>query len=144
VTAVRVSVDVPPELRKLSSEITRRSGRLYDAAAKGMAAEVARRAPGGAGGRVGRSFFSRGGDVIPAHPGARALDRGAYITPKGLRGLSGRDLRLQRRRLRFKVDGKTVFAPSVRIPARHYIRQALRKRRSIIDRAFEQVFGGIT
>lgn len=142
-TAIGVNVEVSPRLRKLGSEITRRSDRLYETAAKGMAQEVARRAPGGAAGRIGRSFFARDDMVISAHPGARALDVGAYITPKGLNKLSATDLRRQRRRLRFEVDGRTVFVPSVRLPGRHYVRQALRKRRSIVDRAFDEVYGDL-
>lgn len=142
-TAIGVSVKVPPEVRRLGSEIARREPRLYAEAARGMAAEVARRAPGGAGGRVGRSFFARDNMVISSHPGARALDVGAYITPKGLRKLGAAELRRQPRRLRFQVDGRTVFATSVRIPAKHYVRQALRRRRSIINRAFETVYGDL-
>lgn len=103
-----------------------------------MSVEVAKRAPGGPGGKVGRSFHAVGQAVVSSFRGAKALDVGAYIVPKKRQTKSGR-----RPMLRFQGEGGVVFRPSARIPAHHYIRSALRRRRSVVDSAVRRVYGDL-
>ncbi len=69
-----------------------------------------------------------GADVESRHPGAKAMDRGAFIAPK-------------RQALKFSVGGETVYTRKpVRIQGTNYVRKALSKRRKILVAAFEETF----
>lgn len=95
--------------------------------------EVAEKAPGGPQGRIGRSIDGRvisptTGAIGSSHPGAKALDRGAYIVAK--RG----------RALRFNIGGETVYRRFVRLPARRFFARGLRYRNRVVAEEFERVF----
>ena len=66
--------------------------------------------------------------IYSVHPGAKALDQGAYIKAKG-------------KRLKFEIGGRLIFMRAVRLPARKYTKKGLRKRNSIVQTEFERAFG---
>jgi len=128
-----VKVEIPAKLLNLSREFETRSPKLYAQAAQGMAVEVARLAPGGPGKKIGLSFHAVGPLVVSASRAAHALDVGAYITARprssGRPGV-----------LRFQGSDGPVYRAAVRLPARHYVRRALRHRRSVINAAVRVVY----
>jgi hypothetical protein len=63
------------------------------------------------------------------HPGAKALDKGAYIRGHG-------------KKLRFHVEGRTIFTKAVRIKGTKYVAKGLRKRNKIVTEEYERIFGG--
>lgn len=65
--------------------------------------------------------------VVSRHPGAKALDKGAFIKGKG-------------KKLRFMVGGKQVFTKHVRLKARKYTNKGLRKRNAIVREEFDKEF----
>jgi hypothetical protein len=134
-----VKVEVSPKLLGLSREIQGRERKLYEEAAKGMRNEVARVAPGGAAGKIGRTFRARGPLVVSRSPAAHALDAGAYIKAKGNRRTkSGR-----RGVIRFQGTDGPVYRLGVKISAKHYVRKALVHRKSVIDKAVRKVYGDL-
>ena len=140
-----ISIKVSQGLIDAQGRVRRHEGRFLTRVAEKSREPLARAAPGGAGGLIGQSLR-----VVPAllgrpvshvrtnHPGADALDRGAWITPAGLRDLGEAELRRQKRRLRFEVDGRTVFVPFVRIKATGWVKKGLRPRRRLINEAFAE------
>lgn len=75
----------------------------------------------------GRAVNSSSAEISSNHPGAKALDKGAYIRGKG-------------KKLKFEVDGRTIFATAVRLAARNYTKKGLRKRNSIAKEEFSKIF----
>ena len=67
--------------------------------------------------------------ITSPHPGAKALDKGAYIKAKG------------GKKLHFVVDGKQVFVTYVRLKARKYTNKAMRQRRTVIQEEYNRTFG---
>lgn len=142
---MRVSVDGLSELAKIPGWLEDGQREFLGKAADRLADEIAKRAPGGASGSVGRSFRGRTvsdtkAEIVSTHPGAKALERGGRITPKGMGRLSDREIRMKRRSLRFQVGGRTVFVPSVRIGARKYVAKGLRPRSRIVREAYMEAF----
>jgi len=99
-----------------------------------VADEIAKAAPGGKSGRIGRSV---GVDVLSdtkaqievRHPAARALERGAYIRPK------------KGKALRFRIGGRVVFTrKGVKIPAFGYAKKGLKNRGRIMRDAYGEAF----
>jgi hypothetical protein len=132
---VGVQVKVPASLDRLPETLARRQPVFLKKLADGVAEEIATQAPGGPAGKIGRSW--RGellsadeAQVVSSQPGAKALDVGAYIHPRH----AGRG----NRRPVIKFDG--VYRPYARIPARHYVRKALARRRRRIDAAFSATY----
>ncbi len=122
-------VKIPGGLEDAQRDFVRRSGeRLRDS--------IAERAPGGPAGSVGRSFktFTAGftrAIIYSDHPGAKALEKGAYIKPRRKGGA-----------LRFR-DGTFTRRP-VRIPAKKYAERGLRSRSKIVKEEFRKTFGDVT
>jgi hypothetical protein len=124
-------------LERLAREPVMDAGkeRLFlDRGVKQLAKNVAAVAPGGPDGSVGRSIYGYAfsdtrGVVGSQHPGARALDRGAFIT-----GHNGRVLR-------FEIGGETVFARYARIRARHYFNKGLKDAGQVLQAEFSRTFG---
>jgi hypothetical protein len=134
-----VKVEVSPKLLGLANELQKRTPRLYAEAAKGMRDEVARKAPGGPAGKIGRSFRAVGPLVVSSSPAAHALEGGAYIKAKNNRRTTGG----RRGVIRFQGDDGPVYRMGVKIPAKHYVRKALVRRKSIIDKAVRKVYGDL-
>lgn len=137
-TGLNVKVEIPPKLLGMAEELATRERRLYETAAQGMAFEVARLAPGGAGRKIGRSFHAVGPLVVSASEAAHALDVGAFITAKNRTTKTGR-----RGVIRFQGKDGPVYRAFVRLPARHYVRRALLHRKSIISAAVRKVYGDL-
>jgi hypothetical protein len=133
-----ISVSSSPDLLKLGAKFEGRKNRLLDEAAAGMTVEVAKRAPGGPGGKIGRSFHSIGPSVVSAHPGAKALEYGAFVQAKRRQTRTGRPAAI-----RFQGSSGPVYRRFVRIPAKHYVRKALGKRRAVIDAAVRKVYADV-
>lgn len=133
----KVSIDGLDRLEKLPAELSQAGRAFLIDAIEDLKDEVASVAPGGAAGSVGRSFFAD--IIIPAavariasdHPGAKALDKGAYIRRTGWRPV------------RFYVGGQAVFARWVRLKPLRYMQKGLRHRNAIVGDAFERHFGVI-
>lgn len=139
------SVEIPPALEHLDERVARAEQLLLEYAAEDGARELAKQAPGGPGGAIGRTAHpkivsSSESQSVVTHPGAGALDKGAFITPRGLKGKSMAELRRQKKRLKFTVDGKVVFAPFVRLKPRRFVRKAERARGRIIRDAAQRAF----
>lgn len=116
------------------------------AACESLAEAIGKSAPGGRTGRVGRTWrgyaiTDTAGLLESEHPGAKALDQGAYIVPKGLRNKSFSQIRRMRRYIRFRVEGREIFVPAVRLKPTHYVRRGLRPRRQIVLEQFNRFFG---
>jgi hypothetical protein len=75
-----------------------------------------------------RVLDSNSAKIESTHPGAKALDKGAYISGKG-------------HKLKFQVDGRLVFAKFVRLAARNYTKKALRQRNKITADEYQKAFG---
>jgi hypothetical protein len=128
-----VSVEGLSKLTRIPGGLDKAQREFLGEAVDELAEEVGKAAPGGRGGRVGRTWRGRTisstrGVVESSHPGAKALDRGAYITPK------------KGKVLRFTVGGQERFARFVRLPATNYTKRGLRKRGTIIRKAYEKKF----
>lgn len=65
--------------------------------------------------------------VASSHPGAKALDKGAYMAPKG------------HPRLKFVVQGREVFPKFIRLAPRHYVRKGMRGTRAKAEQIWNQV-----
>jgi hypothetical protein len=131
---VTVEIDGLERLLKepVMSEPARRS--FVDRGMKILAKNVAAAAPGGPDGSLGRSIYGYAlsadrGIVGSTHPGAKALDRGAFITPR-----SGKAIR-------FEIDGQPVFARYVRLKARRYFRKGLENAGQVLQQEFNRMFG---
>lgn len=109
---------------------------------------VQRVSPGGPRGRIGSTVYGivigeRQIEVGVVHPGARALNYGAYITPKGLSKLPYRELVRQKRRLKFEINGKVIFAPLVRYKGTHYFERGLVSLTRVIDEEWRRAFNDL-
>ncbi len=109
---------------------------FFHAALRELSQSVASKAPGGPTGRIGRTIYGRTlsstvGLIGTEHPGARALDRGAYITAK------------KGKVLRFEVDGEEVFTRFVRIEPRRFFARGLRYRNRIVQEQFNRHMGNL-
>ena len=130
----RVSVEGLSELAALPDWLDSGQREFLRKAADRLAESIAEAAPGGTSGRIGRATRGRvlsptRAEVVVEHPGARALEYGAYIAPK--RGKT----------LRFKIGGETVYVRGgVRIKARAYAKRGLRARGRIVRGAFKEAF----
>lgn len=136
-TNLSVAVDGLDELRRLPGFLDRGQRELLDKGLTGIRDAIALVAPGGPTGRAGRAVkaktLSSTRGVVGSFdfPGARALERGAFIRPKGTA-------------LRFQVEGRTVFVRrGIRIKARWYHKKGLRGRRRIIRAAYHDAFGNL-
>lgn len=100
--------------------------------------DVEGKAPGGPGGSIARSVRTRTLsdtrlELVATHPGAKALERGAFIRSNRGRGTA----------IRFEEAGRTVFVRSprgVRLPALGWFKKGLRQRRRRIREAFDEAF----
>jgi hypothetical protein len=124
-------------LHGLDNTVHTRQRQFLDATAKRVAANIALKAPGGPGGSVGASFHATlltdtVASVASHHPGAKALDRGAYIAPK-----HGQKV------VRWFSGGEPQFARFVRLPARRYVRAGLRNRNQLAAQEFDQIMRGL-
>lgn len=123
-------VEIPAFLQDVDERLQRAETLMLEEVAREGAKELAKRAPGGAAGSIGK--HAHGLLVGPTeslsvivHPGAKAQDRGAFIQAKN------------KKRLKFVTkDGNTVFVRSVRIPATHFVKKAERARGRIVKAAF--------
>lgn len=127
-----VSISGLSQLEKVPGGLEKAQREFLDEAADEIADEVGKAAPSRSG-QLARSWkgrtISSTRAVIESHsPYAKAVDRGAYITPK------------QGKLLRFNVDGRTIFTKSVRIPASNYTKKGLRKRGPIIRNTYQKHF----
>lgn len=130
-----VSVEGLSELAKIPGFLDRAQRDLLDRAAKGIGAEIAKKAPGGPTGRAGRDVEARAVTSTTAvvrsrgFAGARILERGGTIRPK-----KGRALKL--------ADGRFVRGKVV-IKGRGYWRKGLRSRGKIVRQAYHDAFGDL-
>lgn len=108
---------------------------LLDRGSKGIAAEIAKKAPGGPGGKAGRDVEALTTSSTTAlirsrgFKGARLLDKGGTIRPK-----RGKALKLH--------DGRFVRG-KVFVKGRGYWRKGLRSRSKIIRAAYHDAFGNL-
>jgi hypothetical protein len=136
-TGLQVRVLGLDELQKLERTLDGSGRRFADRLAQGIADEFASVSPDDGGHRLASSWQGRAisdslAVVESNHPGAKARDRGAYLTPK-----HGKAIRFQ------SSTGQTVFARFVRQKGTHYVDRALRKRRVIAEAVFEQEFANL-
>ena len=132
----RVWVEVKglDELEKLADALGDAHDDFLEAVAEETAEEVARLAPGGPDGSAGRAVEGRveRGDIRIgsfSFPGARALERGAYIVPK------------RNQALRLEGAGGLVTKRPVRLPPRRYHERGFREATKIARRLFAARFG---
>ena len=132
-----VLVDVPPQLRNVGGQLERRQRRFLGELGD-LVVEAARRniGAGHEGGRLARSIRRHvlSDSVAEVRAGAahaRAQERGAYITP--VRGLF----------LRFRIEGRWIFAKAVRLKPKLYLHRAVKQRRRLAQRAFDKVYGDL-
>lgn len=124
---------IPGWLERGPREALRRSGDK-------IADDIAEKAPGGEGGSVGRAVHSRvltntTLEISIDHPGARALARGAYIRSQRGAGTA----------IRFNAGGpRFIRAPyGSRLPKTDYDKKGLRRRRTRMQEAHDEVFGDL-
>lgn len=128
----RIDVHVPARFRTLRERLEEAETRFLHRSAEGMARALARAAPGGESGRIGRSFrakppLDREAHAVSDHPAARALDKGATIRPR-----HGRFLRFQ------NAEGRFVFVREVTLEGAGYVQRALATSPAITQEAFEE------
>lgn len=100
--------------------------------------DVQAAAPGGEGGSIGESvraiaLSSSRLELVSSHPGAKALEQGAFI--RSSRGLGTA--------IRFNAGGRDVFVRyprGTRLPKLQWFRKGLRRRRKRIEQAFNEAF----
>lgn len=121
---------IPGWLERGPREALRRTGRK-------IGDDIAQKAPGGPSGSVGRAVDSRvltntTLQITVDHPGAKALEGGAYIVARRGRGSA----------IRFNAGGQRfIRAPfGARIPAFEYGKKGLRRRRTRMQEAHDEVF----
>lgn len=136
-TSFGIQVEGIENLVALEDDLGLRQRQFLDRTVTQLAANIAAKAPGGPGRSVGRSIYHKVltdtvGAVGSNHPGAKALDRGAYIAPR--RG---------HKAVKFQVDGQDVFAKYVRLPARRYFSRGLRTRNQVAAREFARTMDGL-
>lgn len=136
-TSFNIQIDGIDKLVALDAGIHTRQRLFLDRTVNQLARNIAAKAPGGPTRSVGRSIYGRlltdtVGAVGSKHPGAKALDRGAYIAPKG-----------GKKAVRFYVDGQPQFAKFVRLPARRYFASGLRTRNQVARTEFERAMGDL-
>lgn len=134
---VRTSIEGLEELSRLPGWIDRGQRRFVERSGERIAEAIAERAPGGKGGSVGRATRSRTlsstkAEIVVDHPGAKALERGAFIKPK------------RHTKLRFTVGGRTVFPRFVRLKGRGYAAKGLRARRKIVNSEYAKAFDDLS
>jgi hypothetical protein len=96
---------------------------FVDNVTKDVAEAIQKASPKGAIPFQGKGLSDNQGLVWSDHPGAKALDKGAFIKPKG-------------KVLKFR-DGGFSSRP-VRLKARKYVRRGLFKKRIILERRFRE------
>lgn len=115
---------------------------LLDRSSKAIGDEVRKRAPGGPDSAIGRDVEARALSSTIAvirskgHPGAKALERGAFIRSRRGAGTA----------IRFNTPSGPIFVRSprgVRIKARGFYRRGLRTRSKHVREAFGQTFGNL-
>ncbi len=121
----KLSEDIPHNLKTGQREFVRKF-------ADAMAQEITKASPKGHILWTGEVKGKDSAVMSSKHPGAKALDKGAYIAAK--KGKS----------LRFSSGGREAFPKFVRLPARHYTRKALRSRNRIATKLWKQFVDGIT
>lgn len=149
--AMSVRVEGGLELAKLPGWLDTGQRALMERAGTRVRDEIRKRAPGGPLGSAGRAVKMKVrtsttveiGSSTRDFPGARALEKGAYITPKGLRGLTRRELLRQPRRLRITTGGRTTYPVAVRIPAKRYHEKGARTRTKIVKEEYGKAFGDL-
>lgn len=137
--AFSVSVSGLEELAKIPGFLEDGQRILLGRSTKRIAEEIAKRAPGGAGGKAGRDVEAR---VLTSKTavirskgfeGAKVLERGGFIRSKRGPGTA----------VKFKGEAGEVFVRyprGVRIKARGYFRKGLRTRGKIVREAFAEGF----
>jgi hypothetical protein len=135
----KIDIEGLDQLDRLPGQLQRGQRVFMDRLVDRLADDVSRKAPGGAGGSVGRSMRGQAvsdthGFIESNHPGAKALDRGAYIVGKNS----------PKKLLRFQVNGEVVFARFVRLKPRHYVARGLRTRKATAASVFSDTLGDLT
>jgi hypothetical protein len=130
--SVSIRIEGLSKAARIPDGLERAQRRMLDRIVERLADELGEATPGGRGGTVGRTWrgqtiSSTRGVVYSPHPGAKALARGAYITPRG-----GRALRFHTGEVR----------PFARLPRTNYDKRALRKRGRIGREEYTRAFGG--
>lgn len=125
------------KLEHLDGDLRSRQTVFLDRTVKHLARNIAEKAPGGPSRSVGRSIYGRVltdtvGAVGSDHPGAKALDRGAYIAPKH-----------GQKAVRWFKDGQPQFAKYVKLPARRYFARGLRTRNQVAAAEFNRTMDGL-
>lgn len=132
-----VRVEGLAELAQIPGWLEQAQRRFLAKAGDRLADEIRKRAPGGAAGGIGRGTRSRtlsatSAEITVRHPGAKALEQGAYIEPK--RGGA----------LRFVVNGEVVFTRRpVRIAPKRYAARGLRNRSKVVRAAYGDAFNDL-
>ncbi len=119
------------DLLALSTELERAESQFLSRLSDGLAASITKASPKGHIEWKGEVRGKNEAAVYSSHPGAKALDRGAFIQPKG------------HPRLRFSSQGREIFPKFIRLPARHYVRKGLRSRSSIATKLWNELIGDI-
>lgn len=147
---LKVKVEGLSELAEIPGWLDDGQRRFLRKAADGIAEKIAEVAPGGKGGSVGRAVKGRTlsatkAEIVVEHPGARVLEEGGVIKPKG-------------KALKFQIGGRTVFvhrssrrrkgsagAPpgSVFVPGRRFGKKGLRSRHKIVRTAYQDAMGDL-
>lgn len=136
-TSFAIQINGLDGLERTAGDVGVRQRRFLDRTVTELASNIADKAPGGPTRSVGRSIYHKVlTDTVAAvgsnHPGAKALDRGAYIAP-----------RPGRKAIKFEVDGQDVFATFVRLPARRYFARGLRTRNQVAAREWERAMSSL-
>lgn len=134
---LKVKVEGLAELAEIPGWLETGQKRFLQKAANGIAEKIAETAPGGKGRSIGRATRANTlsptkAEVVVDHPGARVLERGGFIQPRG-------------RALKFQAGGRTVFSRrGVRIAPRGFAKKGLRSRHKIVRAAYAEAMGDVS
>lgn len=139
---VKVKLEGLSELAKIPGFLEQGQRRFLERAGERISDAIAEKAPGGKSGSIGRSAHSitlspTKVAVIVDHPGAKALEEGATIKPKG-KALRLRDGRFVHRSSRRRSGSAGTPPGAVFIPPRRYAKSALRRRNKIVREVFSE------
>ena len=141
---MKVKLEGLSELAKIPGFLEEGQQRFLERAGEGISDAIAEKAPGGKTGSIGRSTRSLVLSptkvvVVVDHPGARALEEGATIKPKG-KAIRLRDGRFIHRSSRRRSGSAGAPPGAVFIPPKRYAKSALRRRNKIIREVFTEAY----